>query len=444
MNKQLDMKRITILIVGSRGDLQPFLALGVGLQRFGHSVKIAAPLVFEGWIRSYGLDYAPVRFNPQEYLKNPEMQKLMQSRNLIRLFRDLERLMEPKLKSMFIDFWQASQGADAILCQAAPTGACDCAEKLGVPYVCGQLLPVNPTREFPCISMPPIPLLPPFLRGCYNRLTHLIVEQGMWMGINRPLNRWREQTLHLPPISFSGFYAHLRARRVPILFGYSPAVVPRPKDWADWQYVTGYWFFESSSDWQPPAALVEFLESGPPPVFIGFGSMMDDHPERLTRLVIDALKLVGQRGVLLSGWAGLGEADLPNYVFKIESIPFDWLFPRMAAVVHHGGAGTTGAGLRSGIPSIITPFIADQFGWGRIVSELGVGPKAIPIKKLTAERLAAAILTALADQNMRTRAAALGEKIRKEDGVGEAVRLIEQHTANLALPKTSFFTRQSS
>ncbi|OWY59323.1 UDP-glucose--sterol glucosyltransferase, partial [cyanobacterium TDX16] len=147
---------------------------------------------------------------------------------------------------------------------------------------------------------------------------------------------------------------------VPVLYSYSPSVVPPPADYPASVAVTGYWFLDDAQDWQPPADLLAFLDAGAPPVYVGFGSMAGTDAAAKTRLVIAALQQSGQRGVLASGWGGLQASDLPESVFLLEQAPHDWLFPRMATVVHHGGAGTTAAGLRAGKPSVICPFIADQ------------------------------------------------------------------------------------
>jgi len=204
-------------------------------------------------------------------------------------------------------------------------------------------------------------------------------------------------------------------------------VLPRPSDWGDNVHVTGYWFLEADPSWQPPVELVEFLEGGPPPVYIGFGSVISREARELTEMVLAALAQTGQRGLLLTGWGGLARADWPEHMFQIDSIPFGWLFPRMRVIVHHGGMGTTGAALRAGIPSVVVPFTADQPFWGRRVYQLGVGPKPIPHKKLTVQSLAEAIHVALSDQTMQRRAEALGERLRSEDGVAQAVQVIEQY-----------------
>ena len=220
----------------------------------------------------------------------------------------------------------------------------------------------------------------------------------------------------------------LRGKPVPILYGYSEAVVPRPADWDETSIVTGYWFLDAPANWQPDPALVKFLQAGPPPVYIGFGSMFMNGGARKTDIVLKALKLAGQRGVLATGWGGLIADNAPEGIFVLDAVPHDWLFPQMAAIVHHGGAGTTGASLRVGKPTVICPFVGDQPFWGRRVAALGVGPAPIPQSRLTAERLADAIKQAVTDTDMRRNAATLGEAIRAEDGIGRAVEYIANET----------------
>ena len=212
-----------------------------------------------------------------------------------------------------------------------------------------------------------------------------------------------------------------------LLYAYSAAVAPPPPDWGKWIEVTGYWFLDRPTDWRPPPALAAFLDEGPPPVCIGFGSMTNRDPTELARTVARALDLTGQRAVVLTGWGGLPPGELPREIFAIDSVPHDWLFPRVAAVVHHGGAGTTAAGLRAGVPTIIVPFFADQFFWGKRVFDLGVGPRPIPRKRLDADTLATAIWAATTDPDMHGRASALSERIRAEDGVARAVATFERH-----------------
>ena len=239
------------------------------------------------------------------------------------------------------------------------------------------------------------------------------------------------KTLDLPPgRRFPDLLTRSDGTPVPILYPYSRHVLPVPQDFPPHVHVTGYWFLDHSPHWQPAPELERFLESGTPPVYIGFGSIGARNAEKRTTLVLEALEKSGQRGLLVSGWGGLTASELPPTVFMAESVPHDWLFPRVAAVVHHGGAGTTAAGLRAGKPTIICPFMADQPFWGNLVYQRGAGPKPIPQSRLTANGLAEAITAAARDQPMQRCAADLGAKIRAEDGIAHAVEIIDATIPN--------------
>jgi UDP:flavonoid glycosyltransferase YjiC (YdhE family) len=218
----------------------------------------------------------------------------------------------------------------------------------------------------------------------------------------------------------------LNRRRIPLLDAYSPTVVTRPPDWGSWLHVTGYWFLERPAQWLPPPDLVSFLRSGSPPVFVGFGSVPFPNAEASTDLVVRALARAGQRGVLVAGGSRLVTGQLSNEVFAVDSVPYDWLFPQVCAAVHQGGAGVTGAALRAGLPSVVVPVFGDHPFWAQRVFQLGAGPRPIPVKQLTEDDLASAIrLTA--GSEMRDRAAAIGERIRAENGVARAVEAIHDH-----------------
>jgi sterol 3beta-glucosyltransferase len=243
------------------------------------------------------------------------------------------------------------------------------------------------------------------------------------------VNQCRSEILGLQPLP-AGFYHRLDVSRIPLVYGFSPNLLPRPADWGDWLQVSGHWFLDEQTEWQPPDELVRFLDSGKPPVYIGFGSMIDEQIKQVTPVVLEALRATDQRGILLGGWGGLGNGDLPESVLHIESVPHDWLFPRVLAVVHHGGAGTTATGLRHGRPTVIVPFFADQPFWGEQVYRLGAGPHPIPFKRLNGENLTQAVERSVNDPNIKQKAGQLGEKIRREDGVGKAVSLIQAFVGN--------------
>ncbi|HXP62667.1 MAG TPA: glycosyltransferase, partial [Dongiaceae bacterium] len=259
-----------------------------------------------------------------------------------------------------------------------------------------------------------------------NLVTHFITEQTINLATRSVVNRWRRKELGLPPEPLAGNVQRQRRRQVPHFLGYSQHVLPRPADWGENVHVTGYWFLPMHSDWQPPPAVVEFLQSGPPPVYVGFGSLSVRSPVEFTRLMVSALEMSGRRGLLSRGWGNLGGIPLPKTILKIDSIPHEWLFPQVAAVVHHGGCGTTAAGLRSGVPTITIPFFADQFLWAERVMALGAGPASIPYASLTAEKLAQAIRTATGDPAVRAAAQGVGSRLRAENGVENMVASFER------------------
>jgi sterol 3beta-glucosyltransferase len=295
----------------------------------------------------------------------------------------------------------------------------DLAEKFGSPMILAAVMPLTPTKHEPMLAFPGF-LAP--LPG-YNALTHKLAYQLIWQGFRPSVSRWRKETLGLSSAPMWGYSRLMEEATVPVLNGFSEHIVPRPADWGEHVHITGYWFPEDE-EWQPSDDLIEFIEAGPPPVFIGFGSMPLRDPQGTTANLLQALKLSGRRAILQMGWGGLAKQALPKNVFKLDYAPYGWLFPRMAAVVHHGGSGTTAFGLRAGVPSIIVPFLFDQFYWGNRIAALGVGPNPVPHKKLTAERLAEALTIAVSDKEMGRRAADLGEKIRAEDGLSAAVDVI--------------------
>jgi sterol 3beta-glucosyltransferase len=250
-----------------------------------------------------------------------------------------------------------------------------------------------------------------------NLWSHIAVEQVTWQPLRRPVNRWREG-LGLNPLPWSGLYRSIY-QSMPVLYGFSPAVVPPPSDWPGQISVTGYWIRKASEDRRPAERIVRFLQAGPAPIYVGFGSRPERQPEALAELVLAASRKAKRRAVLLTGWGGLSTTDSSDDVLVVDDVPHDWLFPQMAAVVHHGGAGTTGTALQSGKASIVVPSFADQFFWAERVAALGAGVN-LPRRKLTTESLAGAIADT-ADADLGRKASALGARLRAENGVERAV-----------------------
>ncbi len=415
---------VTIMTVGSRGDVQPLIALGCGLQARGLQVRIATHRIFAEQVRGCGLEFAPLEGNPQALIQDRAgIEWLRSQHSMLGLAKGFRQLMGPVIQQCMRDGVAAAADSDALIFSG--TGyyfAYSVAEKLGLPYVQAYLQPIHPTSEFPSALFP----LPYRGGRLYNYATHVIAGMSFWQLLRPVINAARREHLGLGKLSWQGPFPEMLRQQLPVVYGYSAHVVPRPRSWGSFIDVSGFWFFEQPA-WTPPQALVDFLAAGPPPVYVGFGSMTDGEPQQLTRMVLKALELSGQRGVLLRGWGGLAAADLPDSVITIDHVDHHWLFPQMAAVVHHGGAGTTAAGLRAGVPTLITPFFGDQPFWGAQVAALGVGPQPIPRAKLSAARLAGAIQRTVSDQAMQTRAAQLGQQLRAEDGVARACATIIAH-----------------
>jgi sterol 3beta-glucosyltransferase len=413
--------RIAIIALGSQGDVQPYIALGKGLKAAGHDVRLLTHENFEGLVSSHGLEFYPMQGNVQELIETPEMRELSEKGNFLtmtlRTAKETERVAVRWAQAGL----EACRGMDLLLAGVGGLYlSLALAEKLELPLLQAHVFPFTPTKTFPGV------LFPQSLNrygGTVNWLSHQLLRQIIWQGSRAGDTAARKQVLNLPVSSFLGPRKSPHLHRYPTLYGFSPSVISKPSDWQN-TYVTGYWFLDAAPDWTPPSDLMDFLQAGPPPVYIGFGSMGNRNPEETADLVLQALAQTGQRAIMLSGWSGMRKGNLPDNAYLIDSIPHAWLFPRVAAVVHHGGAGTTAAGLRAGVPTVIIPFFGDQGFWGQRLVELGVGTEPIPRKQLTAQRLAQAIQTAVSDRMMRQRAAALGAKIRAEDGIANAVAVI--------------------
>lgn len=418
--------KITILTGGSRGDYQPYIALGVGLKQAGHSVCVPAPKIFRDMVVKNGLQYVEMRgIDPQEFVKSMELKGSIEASNKLMFMSRMFRELRGAVEALYNEAWEACQDSDFIVSNLAFLGAYDIAEKLGIPCFFCMLFPVHATSAYPSA------LAPNFIQlGAYNRMAHVVTEQLVWQPFRMIINHWRKEKLGLKPQGFFGPFKTIYRRKTPVLCGYSPSVIPKPKDWPEMMQVPGYWFLDEASDWQPDPELAAFLESGPPPVYFGLGSMTVKDPERISQMVLEALERSGQRGIISAGWSGLADMKLPDNILRIGSVPHSWLFKRMALIVHHGGAGTTAAALRAGVPAIIIPFLFDQPFWGQCISSLGVG-KVLTYKHLTAEKLAGMIEHCLRDQQLQDRTRALGSTIESEDGVGKAVEIIERHLATL-------------
>jgi sterol 3beta-glucosyltransferase len=409
--------RITLLTLGSRGDVEPYLGLGVALMRAGHRVTVAAPAAFEALIRRAGLD---------AYLVDPDPRLLGVAGEPPRWLRSsaakgasrirLATRAGAGLGITYSGYLEASRRADVILYPAwlAPV-ARTIAQTCGGVGVPAYLAPMHPTRAFPS----------PFFNFSshpeWNYLSHFM---ALWLGraaLNGVPNTWRSQVVGLAPTGIE----LLPPDGEVCLYGFCRSLLPPPPDWPRGVVVTGPWWLDAQDGWRPPEDLDRFLRASGKVVFLGFGSMMDAWPGKLNAVVEEALAKLGCRAILLAGPAG--QLDLPPSPRRlaVRDVPLDWLFRRVDAIVHHGGAGTTAQAARAGKPSVTVPFFGDQLFWGQRIHGAGGGPRPIPRRALTSERLVSAIDEALHDPRSAERAARLGTRVRAEMGLSTAVHLIE-------------------
>lgn len=410
---------IVLLTIGSRGDVQPYIALGKKMLKEGHNVKIVTHAEFEDWIVSHGLSFGLIAGDPSELMS------LMVSNPTI----SYSWIKEAKAKfTNWIDevlktSWKACQDADLLIESPSCMSGIHIAEKLQIPYFRAFTMPWTRTRAYPHAFLVPDQKH----GGAYNYMTHVAFENGYWKGISSQVNRWRVKDLGLPKTSLSAIEQY----NVPFLYNMSPAVFPPSVDFPEWVTVTGYWFLDEANTYEPPKELTDFISKARKDkkkiVYIGFGSIVVEDPKALTQAIVDAVIDADVRCILNKGWSDrLGkktgvEIELPDEVYNSGNVPHDWLFTQIDAAVHHGGSGSTGASLRAGLPTIIKPFFGDQKFYGNRVEDLGCG---VNLKQLTSQHLSNALKKVTTNKRIIEKAKNIGEQIRSEDGVSKAIATI--------------------
>lgn len=407
--------RMTMLTLGSRGDVQPLLALSGGLRRHGHHVRLATYPRFEPMVTGAGIEFAPLAEGALSQGRETEEGRRWVEKGHRRqptwvgFVRDARSVAHRRLA----DAAAACADADVIVAtNLAQLLGWQMADELDLPLV--RILFHAPTYWMASQSASP---------------GRRAIRQLAWLAARPWLNSVRRASLSLPKLPWREPIGELEHRSQPVIYPVSPAVFPVRSGSRPSVAITGYWFPDTALDPGPPPGLEEFLAAGPPPVYVGFGTQIDPDAQQTTQMLVDALRSAGCRGILLRSPDAIGGVTLGDHIFALPAIAHQWLFARCAAVVHHAAAGTTAAGLRAGVPAVVVPHNTDQFSWARRVHELGVAPAPLRRRDLSAARLGAAIIEATSDHGIRARAAALGERIRAEDGVEAAVRFFEQTVA---------------
>jgi UDP:flavonoid glycosyltransferase YjiC (YdhE family) len=437
---------IVIQVIGSRGDIQPFVALGKELKKHGHRVRLATHLAFREFVNDGGLEFFNIGGDPAELMafmvKNPGLlpnMATLRSGAIQKRRREMKQIIEGCWKSCFemgdgtdmhqikddpfsddIDYRRRPFVADAIIANPPSLAHIHCAQRLGIPLHIMFTMPWSPTQSFPH----PLAIL--HQKDCQptvaNFVSYAIVDMMVWEGLGDIVNKFRKKILALDPLDSITAPSLIHRLQIPCSYLWSPAILPKPVDWGEGIDICGFSFLPAKSDYTPPNEIKEFLEAGPTPIYVGFGSIVVDDQISLTKIVFEAVKKSGQRAIISRGWGNLGvdEVDVPENILLIGSCPHDWLFRQVSCVIHHGGAGTTAAGLALGRPTIIIPFFGDQEFWGHIVARAGAGPVPIPHKRLTVEKLSDAIEMALKDST-KERAQEIAKKMENESGVREGV-----------------------
>lgn len=401
---------ITCLTIGSRGDVQPYIALCKGLLAEGHKPRIATHAEFEPWVRKHGIDFSPVDGDPAELMRICIENGMF----TYSFLREASLKFRSWIDELLSSAWKACQGSDILIESPSAMAGIHIAEALRIPYFRAFTMPWTRTRAYPHAFAVPDHKI----GGAYNYFSYVMFDNVFWKAIAGQVNRWRKKELGLGSTNMD----KMQPNKVPFLYNFSPHVVVPPLDYSDWVRVTGYWFLDEASDWTPPEELVRFIRNaradGKKLVYIGFGSIVVSDPAALTKTVVDSVLKADVRCILSKGWSDrLGdpaavkaEVPLPSELHQIKSAPHDWLFGQIDAAAHHGGAGTTGASLRAGVPTIIKPFFGDQFFFGSRVEDLGVG---ICLKKVNVSMFSRALWEAVHSERMIAKAKVLGEKIRR-------------------------------
>lgn len=410
--------QITILCSGTRGDVQPLVALGLGLQAAGVAVRFATHPPFRSLVEAAGLAFVSIDPNPSALLANDPAGALTLSqkplRSLLASVRYLQQV-QPHVAQLLRRAWVVCQGADAVVVGLPTLWGTQIAEALGIPAFRALLQPLDETAAF---ASPLIPLRLP-AHPLINRLSHRLTTTLVWRPWRGLFNRWRRAQLGLGRLPAHG----PTEPSAPVLYGFSPAIVPPPADWPRNRHITGYWFLDAPAQWHPPAELQRFLAHGPPPVAISLGSIGAEQRVGVLATMCAALDTCGVRGLISVG-AHVQLPDLPSTIMRVGALPHSWLFPHVAAVVQHGGAGTTGAALRAGVPTVIVAVGIDNLFWGDRLAALGVAPPPLALRTVTVEALASAINRAVNAEGLRGRALELGQSIRAERGVEQAVQIM--------------------
>lgn len=431
--------KICFLTAGTFGDVKPNVALAVGLKKAGHDVRFISSTDAKDYIIEKGLEYYSADFSIKDLSQEDDAKRIMDSGDKTKNhFLDMKTYLNHFIEKLFMKGIEGGKGCDLLI----PAGfgihvGYHVGEALGVPVIPIIFQPQSMTAQYPLCFFPPLPFGKK-IQGVYNKLTYELSDDFLLFAIKKTLNECREK-VGLGKGSHMKFHKTLRENHAPIIYAISELVLPKPSDYPDYLHFTGYYFLDGDMEYNASQDLLDFLEDGEKPIHIGFGSITMKNPDSLRDIILEALDLCHRRAVILTGWGGLQINEKRNNIYVAKSLPHDWLFPKMAAIVQHSGGGTTFTNIRSGVPAIPVPFTMDCPFWGRVAYNAGVSVQPLNPKNMTAKILADAINVATTDQKLIERAKVLGERMMQEDGVQNAVAIINHYLENYKF-KIYYFT----
>ncbi|MGB6007210.1 glycosyltransferase [Castellaniella sp.] len=395
---------LLILTYGTEGDTSPLIVLGHALRAAGNTVHILGDARTLGLAHQLGVPASPLAGDVRKLHADWGRTGAKGAA------KSLVKLANEQCDAWMRDALAAAEGCDAVVTSGlAGFVGLSVAERLKVPVIGAGMIPLTPSREFPSPFLPSLKI-----PGWANRASLALTNQLLWLAFRGALNQARADVLGLPPRK-ALWNDH------PMLYGISPTVLPRPVDWPATAHLCGQWMLPTQSDYEPSPDLARFLAAGEAPVYMGFGSMTGIDMPKIVDAAVTALD--GRRAVFSGGWNGMHDAGLPDTILRVDRTPHDWLFPRMAAIIHHGGSGTTHSALRAGRPSIVMPFVGDQPFWAARLRHLGVAPAAVSPARPDPKALAAA-LRFVGRESVVKRAQALGRHMAQEDGLAAGVKIV--------------------
>ncbi|KAF8631804.1 hypothetical protein AX17_005019 [Amanita inopinata Kibby_2008] len=411
------------LTIGSRGDVQPYIALGLGLKKEGHRVTIVTHEEYKEWIENFAIEHRTAGGDPGKLMQLSVENRMFSPE----FFRKSITNFRSWFDQLLVDAWEACQDADVLLESPSAMAGVHIAEALNIPYFRTFTMPWTKTSEFPHPFFSP-----PVGSPAFNSASYVLFSNVMWTATSGQINKWRRRTLSLRNTEMG----HRAQSKITYIYEFSQAVVPKPLDWGDKNIISGYWFLDNpDGGWTPPSDLLTWMKQArrdrKAVVYIGFGSITVPRPNRITAHIVKAVTQSGVRAIISKGWSNrmskipdAAEVEIPPECYMLDKVPHDWLFPRIDVAFHHGGAGTTAASLRAGVPTLIKPWFGDQYFWASRVQQLGAGFR---VNSLHANSITEALIRATTDQSLKERAAAVGEKIGAEDGVHTAIFTLYMH-----------------